>query len=450
MVIKTAKPIDNALIVKAVRDKLDSNHRLQRLQDYYEGKQDILLREYADPTKPNNKVVVNYCKNVADFLTAYIVGVPVRFEAPQIILDSLNYNDNAETTQGIVLNMNIHGFGAELFYTDGDGIARFASIDPRESIFVCDDSIEEIITAFIRVYPKENDTEGYNVIVYTDRDYTQYDLALSVGELTAAGEVEPHYFQDVPAIMYPNNKEFIGTFEGIIPLQNALNKIMSDELNDFESFVDAYLVLKGLQGTQPEDIAKMKQDRVLLLADESSAEWLVKNVNNAHIKELKETYTTKIRELGCIPDIENLGSFGASGVALKFKLISTEIQASKQERTIQRGIQRKLELLYNILRISDPAIGNYTDVEITFERNFIMLTDDILNQKRLDLALVDHKILSRETFLQLHKGMTPDEANAELRKVGIEADEQFLESFPPYDDYMNLPANIRKEKTNAS
>jgi len=229
-----------------------------------------------------------------------------------------------------------------------------------------------------------------------------------------------------------------------------LNKIMSDELNDFESFVDAYLVLKGLQGTQPEDIAKMKQDRVLLLADESSAEWLVKNVNNAHIKELKETYTTKIRELGCIPDIENLGSFGASGVALKFKLISTEIQASKQERTIQRGIQRKLELLYNILRISDPAIGNYTDVEITFERNFIMLTDDILNQKRLDLALVDHKILSRETFLQLHKGMTPDEANAELRKVGIEADEQFLESFPPYDDYMNLPANIRKEKTNAS
>jgi SPP1 family phage portal protein len=98
MVIKTAKPLDDAFIVKAIRDKLQANFRLQRLQDYYEGKHNILLRTYADSTKPNNKIIVNYCKNIADFLTAYLVGIPVEYEAPQVILDSLNYNDNAETT----------------------------------------------------------------------------------------------------------------------------------------------------------------------------------------------------------------------------------------------------------------------------------------------------------------------------------------------------------------
>ena len=420
MVIKTEKPLDNALIVKLINKKLSENHRLQRMQDYYEGKQDILLRSYDDPTKPNNKVIVNYCKNIADFLTAYLVGVPVKYEAPQIILDSLNYNDNNEVTQGIVLNMNIYGFGTELFYNDADGLVRFASIDPRESIFVCDDSIEEIITAFIRVYPKEDGTEGYNVTVYTAADYTQYDLSLSVGELKPAGEAIPHYFNDVPVVFYPNNKEYIGTFEGVIPLQNALNKIVSDELNDFESFVDAYLILQGMQATQPEDLARMKQDRVLLMDGEAKAEWLIKNVNNTHIKELKESITSKIRELGCIPDIENLGSFGSSGVAIKFKLIPTEIQASKEERVLQRGIQRKLELLYNILRITDPAIGNYTDVKIEFERNFIMLAADRIQEMQFDLSLVQDNLMSKETFLIKHRGLTPDEAKDELFKAGVD------------------------------
>jgi SPP1 family phage portal protein len=314
--------------------------------------------------------------------------------------------------------MNVMGFACELFYTDNDGIARFAAIDPRESIFILDDSIEEYITAYIRVYPKEEETQGYNVTVYTDTHETEYDLSLSVGELHAAGKAVQHYFNDVPAILYKNNSEYLGCFEGIISLQNALNVLISDEVNDFESFVDAYLVLTGLQATQPDDIARMKQDRVLLMDGEAKAEWLIKNVNHAHIKELKDSLTQKICELGNIPNMSDLGSFGASGVALKFKLLSTEIQASKQERTVNRGIQRRLELLYNILRITDPGIGDYTDVKIEFERNFIMLAEDKINEKTLDLQLINYGLMSNETFLRKHEGMTPEEAKEEIKRTG--------------------------------
>ena len=82
MIIKTGHDINNDFIIKSVNNKLASNHRLQRLQDYYEGKQDINLRLYNDPVKPNNKVVVNYCAKIADFLTAYLAGVPIRYDAP--------------------------------------------------------------------------------------------------------------------------------------------------------------------------------------------------------------------------------------------------------------------------------------------------------------------------------------------------------------------------------
>ena len=453
MVIRTTQPLNNAFIVKAINDKLRENHRLQRLHDYYVGKQDILLRRYDDPTKPNNRIIVNYCKKIADFLTAYLVGVAIQYEAPQVILDSLAYNDEAETTQEIVRNMNIMGLGAELLYTDTDGIPRFTDIDPRESIFITDDSIEANLTAYIRFYLNTDDPDLYNVVVYTATEYTEYRLTKAVGELRVVCPPCEHFFNDVPAIMYPNNPEYTGAFEGIVSLQNALNTVMSDEVNDFESFVDAYLVLKGIAGTQPEDISRMKQDRVLLIDDPGSgAEWLIKNVNNAHIKELKESIISKIHELGCVPDIENLGSFGSSGVALRYKLLHTELQAAKQERAVHKGVQRRLELLYNVLTISDPKMGRYSDVNINFTRNYIMLSDEALNQKRLDLSLVDHKILSRETFLQLHKGMTPDEASEELRRVILETDPYGggLDSFPAYDDYMNLNINLKRSEANAS
>lgn len=425
MIIKTTQKINNAFIIEAVNKKIAENVRLQRLQDYYEGKHDILLRSYTDTTKPNNRIVVNYCKKIADFMTGYLVGVAVKYEAPQIILDSLGYNDEPDTTQSIVRSMNVMGIGCELFYTDADGIPRFANIDARESIFITDDSIEETLTCYIRLYPNADNPDMYNVTVYTASNYTEYRLSRAVSELKAINAPIPHFFDDVPVITYPNNPEHTGAFEGVISLQNALNVVMSDEVNDFESFVDAYLVLNGLQGTQPEDVANMKRDRLLLLDENSEAKWLTKNVNNAHIKELKESIISKIHELGCVPDIENMGAFGSSGISLRYKLLHTELQAAKQERTLHRGLQRRLKLLYSVLSKSDTSIGRYTDVNIIFTRNYIMLSDSLIEQKRVDLSLVERQMLSKETFLQQHKDMTPEEAAEELRRVQIETDPMY-------------------------
>ncbi|MCL1995339.1 MAG: phage portal protein [Defluviitaleaceae bacterium] len=418
MVIKTGQALNHAKIIEIVNEKLAQNHRLQRLQDYYEGKQDIKLRHYVDPTKPNNRVVVNYCKKIADFHTAYLVGIPVAYEAPQIVLDTLGFNNEGETTQAITRNVNIMGFGCELLYTDEAGFPRFASIDPRESVFVMDDSIEGNLTAFMRLYPNADNPELYNLTVYTETDFTEYQLSRAVGELRDIGW-STHLFGGVPAILYANNPEYSGAFEGVMDLQDAINTVLSDEVNDFESFADAYLVLKGLSGTVATDLANMKQDRVLLLTDEGKAEWLIKQVNPSHIEQLKTSLITKIHEMGALPDIEKLGSFGASGVSLRFKLLGTEIASVGQERVIYRGLQRRLELIYNILRITDPAIGHFNDVNLTFERNFVMALDEV-DRKRLDLSLVERHMLSKLTFLEQHKGMTPEEAREELHRVAVE------------------------------
>lgn len=413
--------VDHPFIIKAINEKLSYNVRIKRLQDYYKGAQDILLRDYDDPTKPNNKIPVNYCKDIADFLTAYLVGVPIEYDAPQIVLDLLNYNDNDEITQNIALSMNVAGMGAELFYIDSDGIPRFNRIDPTEAIFVYDDALRGNLTHFIRLFPKDDKAEGYYVTVYDNVAYQEYELTLAVSDLAPIGGAVNHYFGDVPAILYLNNDEQQGSYEQIIHLQNALNKILSDEVNSFESFVDAYLVLEGMQATQTEDIEQMKVNRVLLTDAQSKAYWLVKDVNNEHIKQLKNDILDYIRELGKLPDIKDIGGLGTSGEAIRMKLIKTEIQAAKQERVLTKGIQRKMELLYNVLKLTDPSIGQYTDVVPTFARNFLIESeaDSIKEQINYISTMLSDEYIDREKALELNPLIEPEEIPALLRRLDL-------------------------------
>ena len=361
--------------MKAIQDKVQENIRLEKLQNYYEGKQEIIHRYYEDSTKPNNKIIINYMKEVADFYTSYLVGVPVEYtNAPQELTDNLKYNDNDESTIQAVKNMNVCGFSCELFYTDEAGTPRFAPLDPKECIIFMNDDLQQDIKGFIRLIKQDEEIGGYIATYYTSSDYTTYRVDEVTNSLTMIEEPTKHYFLDVPINLYLNNTEMQGSFEQAIPMQDALNKIMSDNVNDFESFVDSYLVLEGLQGTTTEDIANMKRDRVLLTDKDSKAYWLTKNVNNAHIKQLQDDIKGFIKSTCFLPDFDQLGTaiFSQSAEALKVKLLMTDTKAKGQERAITKALMRKLELLYNIMNIS-TKIGDYTAIELVLKR--VLLSD---------------------------------------------------------------------------
>ena len=47
-------------------------------------------------------------------------------------------------------------------------------------------------------------------------------------------------------------------------LQDAYNTLQSSEIDDYESFVDAFLLLKGVTAEE-EDIQDMRTNRILLM-----------------------------------------------------------------------------------------------------------------------------------------------------------------------------------------
>lgn len=377
MIVYGAKSFSQPVLSKVIEDKITENIRLQKLQNYYNGIMEIDNRFYDDPTKPNNKIKANYCKDITDFLTAYLVGVPVEFEGlNEDIKSSLEMNDEDSELQQLVTDMNVNGFALELFYFDEQGDIRFNNINPMECIVFMNDDLQERITGFLRIVKNDDDVGGYSCTLYTDTEQMNIEVSDGVGEIKF-GESKPHNFSKVPVVLYKNGEQMQGSFEQIIPMQDALNKVISDTVNDYEGFVDSYLVLEGMQGTTTDDIAEMKRNRVLLLDPDSKAYWLTKTVNNEHIKTLQDDLRATILELGNVPDLKDIKGMNISGEAMKMRLAKTEIQASRQERVVTKGLQSKLEFLataYKMIAGLDAA--NYAMPKIIFTRNFLIKDDD--------------------------------------------------------------------------
>ena len=65
--------------------------RLNKLKNYYDGKQDILMKYYEDRNKPCNKTVVNYCSGIVDNFNGYLVVFIVLYSCLMIILFQVQY-----------------------------------------------------------------------------------------------------------------------------------------------------------------------------------------------------------------------------------------------------------------------------------------------------------------------------------------------------------------------
>lgn len=129
---------------------------------------------------------------------------------------------------------------------------------------------------------------------------------------------------------------------------------------------------------EPEDIAKMKQQRVLLMDNDSKAEWLVKKGDSQGVETTKERIERDIHKFSKTPN-SNDKNFGGntSGVAMKYKLLGTENIASIKERKFKKGLQRRLELISNILKTLSRPSFDWLGVDITFTRNIPINEDDV-------------------------------------------------------------------------
>lgn len=369
-----------------------------KLENYYNAKNEILSRTMRDTTKPNNKIANSYASYITDTLVGYFVGKPISYSGNDTnVLNELQmifeYNDEADENAELAKNASIYGVAYELLYMN-ENVVRFKSLDPKECIPIFDDTLDNNLLAFIRYYDNYDVVQDKTITiieVITDKETVRYSTTSTLGNLTFI-ESYPHYFGMVPIAIYKNNEEESGDFEQVISLIDAYDKLESDSLNDFEYFVDAYLALYGFTA-EPEDIAQMKENRVLLMDEGTSAEWLIKDTSDNNIENIKNRIDADIHKFAKCPNLADKEfASNASGVAIKFKLLGTENKVSIKERKFKRGLQQRLELLANIKGVLANGF-DWRSIDIIFTRNIPANDVDIANMVNTLSGIVSEETL---------------------------------------------------------
>lgn len=409
------------LTSEQIRDAI-KKHRLElpryeKLYRYYTGKNDILNRTLPDPLKPNNKIATSYCSLIVDTVVGYFASKPVSYLSRsnnEKYLDELQniflINDEEDTNAEIVKDFTIFGKCYELVYVDPMGNIRFKQYSPIE-MYVEKDSQDNILFGIRYWKEKQGDTDVMKVEAY-DAEGFHYFTSYDSGETFILDRSIPHYFGEVPVTIYKNNDEEIGDFEKQIPLIDAIDKILSDSANELESFANAYLLIKGYQGTQPEDVQAMRQNGVLLLDQQGDASWLIKNINNQFQQNFFETIDDLIHIQTATPKLttEEFSS-NLSGIAIGFKLFGLEGKCSVKERKMEKAMRKRIRLITNILNLKG-ANYNYTDVQFQFSRN-IPQNDMEITQQIVQLA----NMVDLETRLSWHpKIQNPKQVIEKLQK----------------------------------
>ena len=388
--------------------------KLTKYKNYYDGIQAILNKVYNDPTKPCNRTVINYCKNIVDSYCGYLATPGcISYNSEQDIedvMDILRYNDHQAQDATFLLDALIYGVAAELMYIDASAQVRFRNINPTQCFGIYDDSLSGDLMYFVRIY-KANDwdnSDTYNVDVYTNFLVKHYTMDGANGALTPMGE-EIHYFSQCPANIFymPDEKS---VFDCVLGLQDAANELISAEIDDYSAFCDAYLVLEGVDA-DADDIQMMKENRVLVVPEGATASWLTKSANDTQVENIMKRIHDSIYRIAQCPDFSSETFVGgvSSGIAIKYRLTGMETRAGKVEAEMKKALQRRIEIICGIasLRLGEEI---FRDIQIEFKRNIAEdMTATVALVNSLKGTVSDATLLSQLPFIA--------DVNAELEAI---------------------------------
>lgn len=388
--------------------------KLTKYKNYYDGIQHILSKSYTDTSKPCNKTVINYCKNIADSYCGYLATPSYISYSSQDditdVMEILKYNDYQAEDANFLLDALIYGVACELMYIDNAGQTRFRLLNPTQCFGVYDDSLTGDLMYFVRMYKVSewNDSDLHNVDVYSDYNVKHYTMSGKNGYLKYIGE-EPHYFSQCPANIFnlPDEKSI---FDCILGLQDSANQILSAEIDDYSAFCDAYLALTGVDA-DADDIAAMKENRVLVLPEGASAQWLTKAANDVQVENILKRIHDSIYRIAACPDFSSETFVGgvSSGIAIRYRLTGMETRAAKIAAEMKKALQRRVEIICGIasLKLGEEV---FRDIDIDFKRNIPEdLTSTIAIINALKGSVSDATLLAQLPFI--------DDVNQELEEL---------------------------------
>ena len=400
MVQVTPGVLTNKEIIDIV-NTFDGSQERQNIIDnlkYYKGNNPhITERSVPDDSGPDNRIPVSYARRIINIVIGYMFkpGLVQYTSENEKYLELLNevFKENNEPlrTEQAGKQTSIQGIGYEYHYIDPRG-PRFVKLSAAEVIPIYDWSVDPELWAFIRYY-KKNDSYIINLV--DDKAITEYSWKKEASGLTFISTT-PHFYNEVPLVVYRNNEDLIGDFDPIEPLIDAYDTLISDSMNEFDRFAWAYLILKGMS-LNPENAEKIKRMRMFEnLDDEQGVSFLTKTIDTAFIQFMTETIRQEIHRQSGIPNLDDY-TFGgaASGATLGKFIYLMELFTDPKESYFTEGLYKRIRLITNVLKFLSKPVGEPEEITVIMNRN---KPDASLEQAQI-FSLYDGRV-SRKTLLE--------------------------------------------------
>lgn len=411
---------------------------LQKMEDYYSGKHNILNKKNRTADKEDAKLIHDYPGYITTIATAYFLGKPISYtlqddklkkdfeKLSEYLSTEEEQQENFEHSE----NCSIFGKSYELWYKNVDNTIGNVVVDPRDCFILRDNTVKKEITAAVRWDKTKNkeDKWVYTLEVYDSTTVTTYEFLSESDKKEVPnikGVTKLHGFNQVPIIEFLNNKRAFGDFKKVVSLIDGYDETASTSVDDMTDFTDALLVLTNVGGTDKETLKKIKEDKLMLIDDDGDAKWLIKQVNDSYAQNNKNRLNQDIHKFSMIPDMQDKEFSGnSSGVALGYKLLALEQLAAQKEMHFKKAINQRLQLMIDFHNLKIKA----TDIQKVFTRN---VPKNLV--EAADTAQKLQGIVSHETILSILPFI--EDAKVELEKIKAEEDINVMKD-------MNTPIGV--------
>lgn len=428
-----AEGVDASNVLEVLEDALathDGNASdISYLYDYYRGRQPILERTKTYNTTINNKIVENRAKEISDFKTGYFLSAPLQlidattqettetFENSEIGKLARWMRSEAKDANDLELAFwqSICGTAYRMFnpkdeVPEDDTVAPFELIvlDPRYTFVVYNSA------------PSHKPILGVSFVTDSDGNATYYCYTASSVFVVADDEItssKPHLLGQIPIVEYPLGPTRMGDFEPVIPLLDALNLAESNRLDGVEQFVQAIMVLKGVDvGDMEQFLTDLREMGGMRLTKDGDAKYLTLNLDQTQTQTLVHSLYDAVRDICGMPRQYTgypYSSDTGSAVFLRDGWSTTEAMACRTETWFRRSERRFLDMAIDFCNTVGGLNLRHQDVDIRFpRRNY---TNDSANVDNLIKLLSSDWVTPEQAFE--HSSMFPDPHSEYLKAL---------------------------------
>lgn len=428
--------IDRSNVVQVLKKALETHDvnkgDIQYLYDYYKGKQPILNRIKDIRPEINNKLVENRANEIVSFKVGYLMGEPVQYvcrggsDEHSDAINQLNEfvfaEDKAAKDKELADWFTICGTSYRMILPDviddeDEAPFEIYTLDPRYSFVVYHSGLGNKRKMGVKYIVLQDDSVIYSV--YTDKMYFEIKDDKVI-------KAQPHSLGCVPIIEYPANTSRLGAFEIVLPLLDAINEIGSNRLDGVEQFVQAILLLKGVD-IESEDFKALKENGGLKVPLEGDAKYLVQELNQTQTQTLVDYMYQTVLTICGMPNRNGGSSTSDTGSAVIMRdgWSAAEARAKDTELMFKMSEREFLRLVISITNTLRDMSLKLSAIEIRFtRRNYENIQE---KAQVLTTMLANNKIHPRLAFEHCGLFVDPELAYTESMEYAEERENELME-----------------------